>query len=247
MKNAIIIAVIAMALSGCNNDDDHATADLKYYSLEIVRKDGSSVKYQLEDGRVAETLYKGKDSAEYTIVARYVYNDEGLLSSIEQRNARETFSYDEKNELTEAKYFMNGELLTATQYFHKSDGVLDYTVESIPGDTVNSVICKYVYDGGNPVQESRYMHSKKENTTTLMDINFREFDTRRNPYNALNLDFAIPRKNNEVEVYNSGSPEHKTITGYTYNESGYPTSFRITTNFDALFIEGEFIYQTIHN
>ena len=107
-----MIAVLLIALASCNDND--APADSRFSTMEIIQKDGPTVQHRLENGRVVETWSKSASATDFMLIMSYVYDAAGLISSIEGVDSREIFRYNAQNELTNANYFLNDELVRAT-------------------------------------------------------------------------------------------------------------------------------------
>jgi hypothetical protein len=221
MKKTLLLPLLLLIVLSCEEEEPQSVSE-DCYLAEVTASNSESFKYTMDDGKLIGTAYGDVASD-----AVYTYDPSNKLVKVVAGALENNFTYDGQNNMILMEFLSDGVLVSKTEIEYEN-GVPVHSVSthSMPDDQQGFVETDFEYAGGNPVKKTIHMYNSSSPDKGEAIVVTIKYDDKKNPYNTHNSTVGEPIKNNPIEFNYSNDPESKQVSTYTYNELGYPVTYK---------------------
>jgi hypothetical protein len=221
MKKILLLPLLMLIALSCEEEEPQSVSE-DCYLAEVTASNSESFKYTMDDGKLTGTAY-----GDIVSDAVYTYDASRKLIKTVAGVLEIHYTYNGQNEMILSETIHDGVLVSKIEYEYENGvPVHSLSTHSIPEAQQGFVETDIEYAGGNPVKKTIYIYNSASPGKGEPNVVTIKYDDKNNPYNTHNSSVGEPIKNNPIEFNYSKDPESKQVSTYTYNELGYPVTYK---------------------
>ncbi len=240
MKNTkiLILFILTLILSFCSKGSDEpsstnnsATPSKQCYVSTVMRNGLLAYKYEFSDSLLSKTIWYNESGVAFA--SSEIQYSNGIVSSVTD--------YESGVPTTKIECeISNDKIVKLKRYYYNPDNSLDYySYYNLTYDSNSKLIKKefyivetglrktyYTYRWENENLIEQKIYSDDNNNISLFSTTVYNYDTHKNPYYKVGLEYISPEEFSKNNIISSSSIDTYTSTlrnfTYEYNSDSYP-------------------------